>query len=286
MTAGNDIKIREISDLAEIYFVEELQKEVWGVADREVFPALAMVAMKEVGALLLGAFDEASLVGFVFGFPGIEENATILHSDLLAVKQSYRSRNLGYRLKLAQREGALARGIEKITWTFDPLQALNAHLNFARLGVTSARYVTNFYGDTTSFLHSTGSDRLWVEWQLSNPRVLGRILQDDRDLEIGSARSEDVRALPQLVVRLGDDGEPMLKPLVTGSTSVLIEIPRNINEIAKGDLSKALRWRAATREGFVTQINAGFRVQEFVRNVSDSDSGGVYLLRSAADEHG
>ena len=283
MTAGNDIKIREITDLAEMYFVEELQKEVWGVADIEVFPALAMVAMKEVGALLLGAFDKASLVGFVFGFPGIEENATILHSDLLAVKPSYRSRNLGYRLKLAQREGALARGIEKITWTFDPLQALNAHLNFARLGVTSARYVKNFYGDTTSFLHNTGSDRLWVEWQLNSTRVLGRIFPDDPDFEIASARSEDADAPTQLVVGLGADGEPMLKPLVTGSMSVLIEIPRHINEIAKTDLSKALRWRTATREGFISAINAGFRVQEFVRNVSDSDSGGVYVLRSAAD---
>ncbi|HZE70744.1 MAG TPA: GNAT family N-acetyltransferase, partial [Pyrinomonadaceae bacterium] len=158
------IKIRDITDLAEMRAVEELQKEIWGVEDREVFPALAMRPITAVGGILIGAFDADRLVGFVFGFPGIEQGQATLHSDMLAVKAEYRSQGLGYQLKLAQREHALNKGISTITWTFDPLQAANAHLNFARLGVVADRYLVNFYGETTSFLHQAGTDRLWLTW--------------------------------------------------------------------------------------------------------------------------
>ena len=122
--------------------------------------------MREVGAVLLGAFDGGRLIGFSFAFPGFENGHLILHSDMLAVKPTYRTLGLGLQLKLGQRLYALEKGIDTITWTFDPLQALNANLNFAKLGVVSERYLVNYYGETTSFLHSTGTDRLWVTWKL------------------------------------------------------------------------------------------------------------------------
>jgi len=83
--------------------VESLQREIWGVEDREIFPAMALRPLKEVGAILIGAFDRDQMVGFVFGFPGLEKDRPILHSDMLAVKLNYRSSGLGFRLKLAQR---------------------------------------------------------------------------------------------------------------------------------------------------------------------------------------
>src|SRR5262249_13712475 len=140
-----------------------------------VFPALALIPMREVGAVLIGAFDSERLVGFVFGFPGHEHGRLILHSDMLAVCPEYRSLGLGYQLKLAQRKRALTQGIDTITWTFDPLQALNARLNFGKLGVTATRYCVNYYGETTSFLHQNGTDRLWVTWQLKSARVEDRL---------------------------------------------------------------------------------------------------------------
>ena len=95
---------------------------------------------------------------------------------MLAVRPEYRNSNLGYRLKLAQRERALASGLTRMTWTFDPLQSLNAHFNFAKLGVVSDRYEVNFYGEeTSSFLHRTGTDRLWVSWPLDSFRVTRRV---------------------------------------------------------------------------------------------------------------
>ncbi|HEV7765259.1 MAG TPA: GNAT family N-acetyltransferase [Thermoanaerobaculia bacterium] len=158
--------IREIKGRDELRAVEALQKEVWGVSDLEIVPAIELIATQHVGAILIGAFDGSDLVAFVYGFPGFEGERRIIHSDMLAVRTTYRDRGLGRTLKLAQRDAALVRGVEHITWTFDPLQTRNAFLNFEKLGVTSDRYFRDFYGETTSPLHEGGTDRLWVTWHL------------------------------------------------------------------------------------------------------------------------
>lgn len=158
--------IREIRTREELRAVEALQKEVWGCDDLEVVPAVHMFAARAVGAIVLGAFDGAELIGFAYGFPGFEGEDRVIHSDMLAVRDAWRDRGVGRALKLAQREAALARGVDRITWTFDPLQTRNAFLNFEKLGVTADRYLRDFYGQTTSPLHAGGTDRLWVTWHL------------------------------------------------------------------------------------------------------------------------
>src|SRR6202171_2948762 len=114
--AKTSIVIRDITTISEMREIEKLQKEVWGIDDLEVFPALALIPMTELGAVLIGAFDGERLIGFVFGFPGQEQchsagetGRLILHSDMLAVRPEYRAHGLGLRLKLAQRERAMAK---------------------------------------------------------------------------------------------------------------------------------------------------------------------------------
>src|ERR1051325_240170 len=172
----SNIRIREINERAEMHAVEDLQKEVWGVPDLDVVPLTHLVAAKEAGGVLIGAFDGATLVGFVYGFPSFERGQLAHHSHMLAVKPAYRNYDLGRRLKLAQREHVIAQGIDLVSWTFDPLQSLNAHFNFGKLGVLADRYFVNFYGEeAASFLHQTGTDRLWVSWLVSSERVQGLI---------------------------------------------------------------------------------------------------------------
>ena len=161
------MEIREIRRRDELLAVEKLQQEVWGCNDLEVVPALHMIAALQVGAIVVGAFDGGSLIGFAYGFPGFEGEHRVIHSDMLAVRSSWRDRGIGRALKLAQREGALARGVDRITWTFDPLQTRNAFLNFEKLGVVADRYLRDFYGQTSSPLHAGGTDRLWVTWHLN-----------------------------------------------------------------------------------------------------------------------
>ncbi len=172
--------IRDIEGVTEMRAVEDLQKKVWGCSERDIVPAITLIPVKEVGGILVGPFEGQSLVGFAFGFIGLEDKHIVLHSDMLAVKPQYRNLNLGYKLKLAQREKALARGLTKMTWAFDPLQSRNAHLNFNKLGVTADSYKVNFYGEeTSSFLHQNiGTDRLWVTWQLNSERVRQKLKRE------------------------------------------------------------------------------------------------------------
>src|SRR6185295_12270842 len=96
-------------------------------------PFSLLVATRELGAILVGAFEGSLLIGFAYSLVGREHEHMVHHSHMLAVRPAYRNLNLGYKLKLAQRERALTQGITRMTWTFDPLQSLNAHFNFAKL---------------------------------------------------------------------------------------------------------------------------------------------------------
>jgi predicted GNAT superfamily acetyltransferase len=265
------LTIRDIDRLSEMHDVEKLQKEIWGVADIEIFPALALVAMKEVGAVLIGAFDRDQMVGFVFGFPGLSNGRVVIHSDMLGVKPSYRAFGLGRKLKLAQRDRALALGIERITWTFDPLQSVNAHLNFARLAVIADRYEIDFYGETSSFLHRIGTDRLWVTWLLNSPRVIERIAEGSH----ASVAQPFLANLPALV-HVGPVQEPQSNDCAPGDERTLIEIIDDAT-LLRSNEQLALRWREATREAFGKAIDSGYVVEEFWRQPILGK--GVYLLR-------
>jgi len=253
------IAIRDIETLEEMHEVEELQREIWRVSDLDVLPALALRPQKEVGAILIGAFADKRMIGFVFGFPGILNGETIIHSDMLGVSNAYRSQSIGYLLKCAQREAALKMGVKRVTWTFDPLQSRNAHLNFSKLGVVADRYLVNYYGETSSFLHQYGTDRLWVSWLLDSERVASRV---DRHEAVKTPNLE----VPALV-RVGPNGEPVVNTDL--SERVLIEIPGEANPEA---------WRDTTRAAFTLAFEAGYRIVDFY--VTDKKTG-VYLFTSS-----
>jgi predicted GNAT superfamily acetyltransferase len=273
------ITIRDLVLAEEVYQVEELQKEVWGMNDRDVTPLTHLVAAREAGGVLIGAFDGAVLAGFAYGFVGYEQGELTLHSHMLAVKPAYRNRNLGYRLKLAQRDQALERGIERMTWTFDPLQSLNAHFNFSKLGVVSDQYKINFYGESTSsFLHRTGTDRLWVSWLLDSRRVKDRI-----EGMLKSEALEFDKYWP--LIRVGKDWLPHInnvdEPLA--QMQAVLEIPGSIDTLQQTQPELAVTWREATRLAFSRSLAAGFIVEEFYRSSREGQQFGAYLLKNRRD---
>ena len=230
-----------------------MQKEVWGIPDLDVVPSTQLVAAREAGGVLLGAFSGETLVGFVYGFPSFERGQLAHHSHMLAVKPDFRNLDLGRRLKLAQREHVLAQGIDLISWTFDPLQSLNAYFNFGKLGVVADRYLLNFYGeDAASFLHQTGTDRLWVSWFVSSERVSRRV---------SGNVAVDVPDAP-LLVSVGTDLSPQRHELVKDDDHVGIEIPSQIDTLPR---ETGLRWREETRLAFTEALKAGYFVDSFVR---------------------
>jgi predicted GNAT superfamily acetyltransferase len=270
------IIIRSIDLISEMREVEELQKEVWGPED--VVPLTHLVAAKEVGGILIGAYDGQRLVGFIYGFIGQEDNQRVIHSHMLAVKQSYRDHDLGYKLKLAQREQALAQGFKRITWTFDPLQSRNAHLNFGKLGVIADQYKINFYGaESPSPLHRhIGTDRLWVSWLLKSRRVHERLERRANALEPLSFGLEQVAPLVRLLAGGAPDTTRLAEALK--HQHALIEIPGDIGSLQQHDPELAVAWREATRLAFTEALASGYLVEEFSRRNRDEQQFGVYLL--------
>lgn len=267
------ITIRDIDGAAEIRAVEDLQKEVWGIPDLDVVPLTHLVAAQQAGGVLLGAFADKTLVGFVYGFPSYEHDQVAHHSHMLAVKPEYRNFNLGKRLKLAQRERVLAQGITVMTWTFDPLQSLNAHFNFNKLGVVSDRYLVNFYGEqAASFLHRTGTDRLWVKWLLKSEHGQSRLNDGRSTFEISSI-------LP--LVSLTDEDLPQRNSLTSGLSGdvAYIQIPGDITSLQVRSNETALAWREATRWAFKEALSAGYLVRDFQRTKSNDENLGTYLLQ-------
>ena len=280
------VTIRDLRSFNDLKQVEEVEREVWGLSDLDTTPLTLAIATMEAGGIWVGAFDGARLVGFAFGFLGTEDGRLIVHSHMLAVREPYRNSHLGYKLKLAQRERVLALRIDgdrdnivrihEMTWTFDPLQSKNAHLNFAKLGVVSESYKADFYGpETSSVLHRNGTDRLWVTWPLASRRVQDR-------LQGKAGRTEILDALSILtpLVQFNGDGKPVCTDLASALSRqrIAIEIPSDIADVERKDPNLAREWRQQTRWAFTEALQAGFLVAEFCRTVRGQQGPGVYLL--------
>jgi predicted GNAT superfamily acetyltransferase len=168
----DSIVLRRCHGLEELRACVALQKEVWNFTDAELVPLRMFVVADKVGGQVMGAFEGQEMVGFALSVPGTRAGHVYLHSHMLAVRKDHRNGGLGRRLKLLQREDALARGIELIEWTFDPLEIKNAYLNIEKLGAVARRYNINQYGITSSPLQGgLPSDRLIAEWWLRSKRV-------------------------------------------------------------------------------------------------------------------
>jgi predicted GNAT superfamily acetyltransferase len=171
--AAKAITIRPLASQEEFQNAVELQRQIWGFDDVELLPVRLFVVANKVGGQVFGAFDGDRMVGFCLAIPGLKASGkSYLHSHMLGVTDGYRDCGVGRLLKLRQRQDALARGIDLVEWTFDPLEIKNAYFNMERLGAIVRRYVRNQYGTTTSHLHGgLPTDRCVAEWWIRSPRV-------------------------------------------------------------------------------------------------------------------
>ncbi len=290
-SAAHQIAIRDLKSIDDLTQLKALEKEVWGMADEDTLPLTLAIALKTAGNIFVGAFetakdsknkDKEKIVGFAFGFPGREHGLTTLHSHMLAVLDQYRHLDLTLRLKQAQRERAMGMGIHEMTWTYDPLQSRNAHFNFAKLGVVSDTYKVDFYGpETSSVLHRNGTDRLWVRWILDSRRVRDRL--SGKNVNSRTETLDGLRLLAPLV-RFDPSGKPARANLADSLARqrVSIEIPGDILEVERTDMSLAREWREATRWAFREALKAGFVVAEFCRSIRGQQGPGAYLLQQAS----
>ena len=211
------IETRQLFELADFEEVLQLQQAVWGFPDIDLLPVRFLVVVSKVGGHVFGAYDGKMMVGFCFAIPGIKPGGLpYLHSHMLGVLPAYRDAGVGRTLKLKQREEALARGIELIEWTFDPLELKNAFFNIERLGAIVRRYHENQYGITFSPLHGgLPTDRCYAEWWIASPRVEAILRGESRrpagagraisyPADIARIRSEDPKRARQIQKENGE----------------------------------------------------------------------------------
>lgn len=207
MPASSEIEIRECTTIEEFEQCVQLQREVFAFPDIEASPRRHFIVARRAGGWALGAFAGEALVGFVHNLVAVDGEQVYGYSHMLAVKKEYQNKGIGARLKWAQRERALAEGRRLIRWTWDPMQARNAHFNLNRLGVIVRSYAVNFYGTDYSVVATADadklgldSDRLFGEWELDSERV-----------RLRAARQDVSSPAPEATIAIPPDWSPLVK---------------------------------------------------------------------------
>ena len=242
------IEIRPLASQKEYQACLALQLRTWGKNFADAIPPSMLQIAQRTGGVASGAFDaRGSLLGFVFGVTGVRDGVIVHWSDMLAVVPKARNLGIGRQLKEHQRAYVATQGAKVIYWTYDPLVARNAHINFNVFGVRVAEYVENMYGNSQSPLHrGIGTDRFIVAWPVD-------------DHELAARRAE---------IREAGNGKR--------EASIEVDIPLQIDRLQAQDMRAAKKWRRTTRTAITEALQEGYSVNGF--RIDDESSRAYYVL--------
>jgi predicted GNAT superfamily acetyltransferase len=250
--------VQHLETLAAVRAAESLFGEVWRCPAKPPFTADVMRAVEHAGGYVVGVYEGSELLGASCGFVAIgAEGRARLHSHISGVQPKAQGRGLGWLLKMHQRAWALERGIETITWTFDPVVRRNAWFNLGKLGAHGVEYLVDFYGPMKDGLNSgQPTDRLFVEWDLLSPEAVA-----------AADGQSPLRTSSSGALVLDDrDGWPWPVACAPASTPVLIRLPFDIEQL-RSDIPEAARaWRVAVRDALQPLLDAGRRATGFTRD--------------------
>lgn len=245
------VEIRSFEDDTARRQAVALQRAVWGEGFDDVVSEALLRAIDKAGGLTAGAFvEENDLVGVLVGISGVRDGALLQWSHLMAVREDFRGQGVGIALKWYQREFCLARGIESVYWTYEPLEARNAHLNLNNLGAEVIDYTRNMYGDggESALWAGIGTDRFTVRWPLTSGRVVGRAMGQQLEMFTRGGTGPIVnegRAMPDVY---------------PDAPRVAVEIPAAIQRVKSERPEEAAQWRESTRGAFEHYLARGYRV--------------------------
>jgi predicted GNAT superfamily acetyltransferase len=270
-----DVTIRLLTEIEDLRRVEALQMEIWGMPPLDIVPLHHLKAAAGAGGAVIGAFEpDGSMIGFCYGFAAWRGGRPLFYSHMAGVKGGRQLQDIGFRLKVAQRDEALAMGYDHAVWTFDPLQSINARFNLHKLGATAHRYYVDYYGAMTDAVNQgIDSDRFEVDWALRSARVTAAVAgrPEERTWE------QTPRALEAVPWMAGvGPGDPVLGLTVP---VLRIEIPTDFPAVRRRDQGAARAWRVATREAFQTYFGRGYRAVDFVLTAGERLRGDYVLTR-------
>ena len=272
---GHRVSFHPLRTVSDLLPVEAMQQAIFGVTDRDLAAASALVVVAETGGEVIGAFvgDEPTLAGVVIGWGGFVDGRPRLLSDMLLVRPDVRGAGLGAALKAIQAAVALERGYQTIVWTVDPLRAANARLNFEKLGAYADHYEENRYGTgfAAGLYGDLPSDRLHLTWVLPDPSVKRRLLG---------------RILPRTAAAVA--GLPPWSPALsnTAAMQALVTRPSDVDALLARDPSAVRTWRFALRETLQAAFAAGWAITGFVGGVGATGTEAVYLVERRSESGG
>jgi predicted GNAT superfamily acetyltransferase len=274
------VLVRPARDRGDYDACVRLQREVWGLSDLEMTSAIQLVATVHAGGSLLVAEGGGEVVGFCYAFAALRGGEAHLHSDMLAVRPAARGLGVGRRLKWAQREEALRRGLRLVTWTFDPMRAGNARLNLHHLGAVARELLPDFYGTTSSALHhGLATDRLLARWDLDRPGVARRAGGE-------APASPGVEALAAVNEVTWRGGLPVSAPprLDLDGDELLLEVPEDWDALVRADAGRAREWQDRVRHAFESLFARGYEAVGFASTSGARPRLGYVLRRDGHEE--
>lgn len=271
------IQIRDLKGNEEFAAVVELQKLVWRLRDyRDCIPSHIFKVVAEIGGIMLGAYHNDLLVGFLMAMVGHKkEDGLFHHSHILGVHPKMMHQNIGFRLKRTHFDRARKSGIKKISWTYDPLLGANANLNIAKLGGIVKNYKVDYYGNVpgeSDLVSGIPSDRFWVDWFIRTRHVTERLngkysAVDPADFDCLTEVVRDEKGLQKLIGFSPPRGNRFV-----------IQIPDDFQMIFDRNLQLALDWRNKTRNLFLNCFKQNYTVVDFVSVTENGKRENYYLF--------
>lgn len=276
------IDIRPLKTIDAFFAAEETQQRIWGMAESVLVPVHVLVTAQKNGGLVLGAFDGEEMIGYLFGFLGRTDDGVVKHcSHMMGVVPEYRGQGIGRALKRRQRAFVLEQGLDLITWTYDPLEAVNAYLNITKLGAICHRYLRNVYGELRDELNrGVPTDRFEVEWWIRMDRVTSRMTAAPSP----RTRAEVLAAGGQVATDVQVDARGIL--IITGwrqldAPIVLAQLPGSFQRIKSDAMEAAQQWRLTTRALFEFYFAAGYSVVDVIPPTEEDRW--YYVLEALSD---
>ncbi|MBS1252677.1 MAG: hypothetical protein MAG451_01719 [Anaerolineales bacterium] len=280
--ATDDIVVRQLESVDDFRKAEDVQRVAWDMeGDTAMVPAHILITAQKNGGLVLGAFEEDMMVGYLFGFLGQTAEGDVKHcSHMVGVVPRYRSRGIAQALKRRQRQFVLDQGLDLITWTYDPLEGASAHLNIAKLGGICRTYIRDLYGEIKASIYADlPTDRFEVEWWVRSSRVAAHCSENP---PAPAATLDDVLSQGAAIVNqveLDSDGLPAtLSWEPHRRSTVLVEIPPNFQEIKEANTKLARDWRLLTRALFEEYFEDGYVIVDFISEVRDGQRRSFYVM--------
>jgi predicted GNAT superfamily acetyltransferase len=281
----SEITIRPLSTIEDCQHFQEVEQLVWETDPRDIVPIHVLITQIKNGGVVLGAFasdgpeETGGMVGILLGWPGLVLDESggyrLKHcSHMVGVLSEWRGQDLGLRLKMAQRDALLEQGATTwVTWTYDPLQRINASLNINRLGATCNTYLRNVYGVMTDALNAgMPSDRCQVDWHIDSRRVRYALEPHRTDPDWSTVRLEILPTQPAGANQLR---RPVAAAAALDGRPVAIPLPDSVSALRDYSLDLLLEWRFFMRTALESAFDAGYLLADCIRL---ADRGWHYIL--------